>query len=76
MFMNAYLVFVAWARVICLICAPWDMGAAGPGAGGVHVGWAMGAHVWHGHGWSAWHVRPGARGPRARGLRVCISGRP
>ena len=30
----------------------------------------------HGRGWSAWYVRPRARGPRAQGLGVCISGRP
>ena len=41
----ACLVFVAWARVVCLMCAPWGTGAMGPGAGGVHIGWTTSAHV-------------------------------
>ena len=37
---NIHLVFVTRARVVCLVCAP-----QGPGAGGVHVGYTMSAHV-------------------------------
>ena len=31
------LVFVTWARVVCLICAPRGTRAAGPRAEGVHI---------------------------------------
>ena len=52
MLWGLHLVFVAWARVVCLICAP-----RGAGAGGVHVRWATRAHVINTkclrHGWSA-----------------------
>ena len=51
---SVHLVFVTWARVVCLICAPRGVGAGGvrvgrrgvgPGAGGVRVG-----HEGHGPG--------------------------
>ena len=34
---RVYLVFVTWAQVVCLICAPRGTRAAGPRAEGVHI---------------------------------------
>ena len=39
------LVFVTWARVVCLICIPRGTRAAGPRAEGVHIRHTTRAHV-------------------------------